>query len=144
MRQTDVALAVHDLVAGSSRYFQGGVVAYANSAKTALLDVEQELLERHGAVSAEVAAAMARGARVRFGTSLAVSITGIAGPDGGSAEKPVGLVHFAVGDERGVSQRQKVFLGNREQIRRRAAFAALALCRLVLLRGHDAGDRPGF
>jgi nicotinamide-nucleotide amidase len=67
-----------------------------------------------------------------------VSITGIAGPDGGSADKPVGLVHFAVSDARGVSHRQKVFSGNRQQIRRRAAFAALALCRLVVLRGHDA------
>ncbi len=122
--------------AGASRYFVGGVVAYANAAKTALLEVEAELIERHGAVSREVAVAMACGARARFGASMAVSITGIAGPDGGSPEKPVGLVHFAVSDERGVTHRQKIFSGNRQQIRRRAAFATLALCRRVLLRGH--------
>jgi len=124
--------------AGASRYFLGGVVAYANAAKTALLGVDAGLLQQHGAVSAEVAIAMARGARDRFGASMAVSITGIAGPEGGSPEKPVGLVHFAVSDQRGATHRRKVFSGDREQIRRRAAFALLALCRRVLLRGHDS------
>jgi nicotinamide-nucleotide amidase len=79
-------------VAGSSGYFLGGVVSYSNEAKEAFLDVSDRLLARHGAVSAEVAAAMAAGARARFGADLAVSVTGIAGPDGGSLEKPVGLV----------------------------------------------------
>jgi nicotinamide-nucleotide amidase len=126
--------------AGASRHFMGGVVAYANSAKTELLGVAPELLEKHGAVSVEVAAAMARGARARFASSIAVSITGIAGPDGGSADKPVGLVHFAVSSATGLSHREKVFSGNRGQIRRRAAFAALALVRQIVMHGHDAKD----
>jgi nicotinamide-nucleotide amidase len=119
-------------VPGASRSFLGGVVSYANSAKMELLGVERALLEAHGAVSAEVAQAMAEGARRRFGSSLALAVTGIAGPDGGSAEKPVGLVHFAVAtDDRSVTKRS-VFSGNRDQVRRRAAYAALALLRRVV------------
>jgi nicotinamide-nucleotide amidase len=122
--------------AGASRYFLGGVVAYDNRVKEQLLGVPRPLLDLHGAVSAEVAAAMADGARLSSGSSLGVAVTGIAGPGGGSDQKPVGLVHFAVSDERGATVRHKVFSGSRQQIRRRAAFAALALCRRVLLRGH--------
>lgn len=83
-------------IAGSSASFRGGVVAYANDAKTALLDVDEALLVRHGAVSAEVAEAMADGARRRLGTDLAAAVTGVAGPDGGTVEKPVGLVYICV------------------------------------------------
>jgi nicotinamide-nucleotide amidase len=122
--------------AGASRYFLGAVIAYDNRVKEQLLGVPRPLLDLHGAVSAEVAAAMADGARQRSGSSLGVAVTGIAGPGGGSDQKPVGLVHFAVSDERGATARHKVFSGNRQQIRRRAAFAALALCRRVLLFGH--------
>jgi nicotinamide-nucleotide amidase len=119
-------------VPGASRSFLGGVVAYANAAKTALLGVAPSELEAHGAVSAEVARAMAEGARRRFDASVAVAVTGIAGPDGGSAEKPVGLVHFAVVSEAGVLAKQASFTGGRELVRRRAAFAALALVRRVV------------
>jgi len=83
-------------------------------------------------VSAEVARAMAEGARRRFGSSLALAVTGIAGPDGGSAEKPVGLVHWAIAGDTGVTSKQSVFSGGRDLVRRRAAFAALALLRRVV------------
>jgi nicotinamide-nucleotide amidase len=124
-------------ISGSSRYFQGGVVSYSNASKTALLGVDASLIERHGAVSREVAVAMATGARERLKSDLALSITGIAGPTGGTPEKPVGLVHYAVASADGVSHREKVFLGDREQVRIRAAFAALALTRHVILHGHQ-------
>jgi len=89
-------------VAGSSAYFRGSIVAYANEAKTDVLGVDGALIEAHGAVSAQVARAMATAARARFGTELAVSTTGVAGPGGGSAQKPVGLTYLAVADAEGV------------------------------------------
>jgi nicotinamide-nucleotide amidase len=119
-------------VPGASRAFLGSVVSYANSAKTELLGVDPELLRVHGAVSAEVARAMAEGARRRFGASVALAVTGIAGPDGGTAEKPVGLVHYAVASDAGVEAKHAVFTGNREQVRRRSAYAVLALVRRVV------------
>src|SRR5690606_14306548 len=94
------------------------------------------LIERHGAVSREVAVAMATGARERLKSDLALSITGIAGPTGGTPEKPVGLVHYAVASAAGVSHREQAFPGDREQVRMRAAFAALALTRHVIRHGH--------
>jgi nicotinamide-nucleotide amidase len=120
-------------VPGSSRAFLGGVVAYSNAAKSALLGVEPALIETHGAVSEEVARAMAEGARARFGATLAVGVTGIAGPDGGSADKPVGLVHFAVAGQRGTTAKAVTFTGNRSAVRMRAAFAALAFVRRAML-----------
>jgi nicotinamide-nucleotide amidase len=116
-------------VPGSSRVFLGGVVAYSNAAKAALLGVDTALIETHGAVSEPVARAMAEGARARFGASIAAAVTGVAGPDGGTADKPVGLVHFAVASERGTRVKVVTFTGNRSDIRKRAAFAALALVR---------------
>ena len=83
-------------LSGSSEYFPGGVVAYANEVKEGLLDVDPALIERHGAVSPEVRSAMAEGALLRFGADLAVSVTGAAGPGGGTEEKPVGTVCFCV------------------------------------------------
>jgi nicotinamide-nucleotide amidase len=119
-------------VPGSSRSFLGGVVTYSNASKTDLSSVSPALIETHGAVSEEVARAMAEGTRRRFGSSLSLAVTGIAGPDGGSAEKPVGLVHFAVTNDTGTIAKHTVFSGGRDVVRRRAAFAALALVRRVV------------
>ena len=113
-------------VAGSSAYFLGGVVSYANTAKVALLGVPEGVLAAHGAVSAQVAMPMAAGAKARFGTDLAASITGIAGPDGGSAEKPVGLVYVALAAPDGpVDVRRLQLDGDRTAIREAAARSAL-------------------
>lgn len=122
---------------GSSAVFRGGAVTYSNESKIALLGVPAVLLARFGAVSAEVARAMAEGARLAFNADYALALTGIAGPTGGSADKPVGLVHYAVASATGLSDRRAVFGGNREQIRRRAAFAGLALVRRVAQHGHE-------
>ncbi len=115
----------------ASDYFSGGVVTYSNEAKTALLGVPAALIEANGAVSEEVAVAMAQGVRRVTGASFGVALTGIAGPTGGTAEKPVGLVHWAVAHEGGVEARNKVFWGDRRKIQRNAAFAALDLLRRV-------------
>jgi nicotinamide-nucleotide amidase len=112
-------------VPGSSGYFLGGVVSYSNEAKEAFLDVPAATLAAHGAVSAQVAKAMATGARARFGATLAAGITGIAGPDGGSEEKPVGLTYLAVADEGGVDVRRFTFDGDRGQNRESGVIAAL-------------------
>jgi nicotinamide-nucleotide amidase len=119
---------------GSSDVFVGGTVTYANAAKEQLLGVPRELLERQGAVSAAVAEAMAIGARRRFGADYALSLTGIAGPGGGSAEKPVGLVFAALADAAGCTVREYQFGSDspREAIRLRAAHAALNQLRLRL------------
>ncbi len=128
-------------VPGSSEYFVGSVVSYANSAKESLLDVRAETLRAHGAVSAEAAVEMARGTRSRFAADLAVAITGIAGPDGGSAEKPVGTVFFALtGGAPGATSdvtKKRLFVGDRTVVRRAAAIHALELLRRRLL-----GEEP--
>jgi nicotinamide-nucleotide amidase len=126
-------------VPGSSDVFLGGVVAYANEVKQRELGVPAELLEEHGAVSAEVAEAMARGARERLGVDVAVSVTGIAGPDGGSEEKPVGLVYLhAEGPDGGVG-REFSFPGDRPSIRARSVVGALHLVRRLLTQSSDEG-----
>ncbi len=118
---------------GSSSYFLGGVVAYSNEAKTALLGVRTELIEAHGAVSPEVATAMADGALERFGADVACSTTGIAGPDGGTEEKPVGTVCLcaktAAGEE---ISRDLVLPGDRADIRDRTTTVAMHLLRFLL------------
>jgi len=121
-------------IPGSSDYFLGSIVSYANSAKEELLNVEGETLRRAGAVSEEVAREMARGARKQFGSDLAVAVTGIAGPDGGSAEKPVGTIHFALCDreEREVLKRRQ-FVGDRDAVRRAASLHTLELIRRHLV-----------
>ena len=122
---------------GASAYLQGGVVAYSNEAKVELLGVPAELIERHGAVSPEVAEAMADGAAERFGADLGVGITGIAGPDGGSEEKPVGYVCVCVKVPGGpMIARDPVIPGDRHEIRDRACTLGLHLIRR-LLRGED-------
>jgi len=114
-------------IAGSSAYYLGGFVTYANDIKRDQLGVGAELLAAHGAVSAQVARAMAEGARTRLGTDLAVAITGIAGPGGGSDEKPVGLTYVAVADSTGVDVRRHLWSGDRSENKRDSAVAALEL-----------------
>ena len=119
-------------VPGSSDVFAGAVVAYANEVKAAQLGVPDAVLRDHGAVSAETAEAMARGARERLGVDVAVSVTGIAGPDGGTAEKPVGLVFLHASGPMGERRLRFDFPGDRETIRGRAATAALHLVRRLV------------
>jgi nicotinamide-nucleotide amidase len=123
---------------GSSAWVLGGVTAYANSAKEQLLDVPEALLQEHGAVSAEVAAALAEGARARFGADVGVGITGIAGPDGGTPEKPVGTVHLCVVGPDGSSARALRFPGSRAAVRERSVTMAMHLLRVLLVGGPPA------
>jgi nicotinamide-nucleotide amidase len=116
-------------VPGSSSYFLGGVVCYSNDLKTAWTDVPAELIESKGAVSPEVAQALAEGIRRRIGATLGIGITGIAGPSGGSPEKPVGLVYAALADAHGSRDRTLRFPGDRERIRWHASQAALDMLR---------------
>ena len=109
----------------SSDYVLGGVISYANEVKERVLGVPAALLRQSGAVSPEVARAMADGVRGLTGSAYALSVTGIAGPDGGTSEKPVGLVYHACAGPRGTSVRRELFPGNREAVRRRAIVAAL-------------------
>ncbi len=124
-------------VPGSSRYYRGGVVAYADEAKQSLLDVPGDLLRRHGAVSSEVARAMAEGARRRFGAALAVSTTGISGPDGGTPGKPVGLVFVGFASAAGSEAHELLFPLDRE--RHRALTVQVAL---DCVRRHLLGEEP--
>jgi nicotinamide-nucleotide amidase len=119
-------------VPGSSDVFLGGAIVYSNEAKVAQLAVPEGLLAEHGAVSAEVAAAMAQGARERLGADVAVAVTGIAGPGGGTEAKPVGLVFIHASGPMGEHALRLDFPGDRETIRGRATVAALhAVRRLV-------------
>jgi competence/damage-inducible protein CinA-like protein len=120
-------------VPGSSKYFIEGVVTYSNDAKTRALDVEPILLLEHGAVSAPVAEAMAEGIRKRADTDFGLAITGIAGPGGGSEEKPVGLVYIALASESGTEHRKLSIPGDRHLVRWRASQAALDLLRRRLI-----------
>jgi nicotinamide-nucleotide amidase len=120
-------------VSGSSRYFLGGAVVYSNALKTAFADVPAELIAEHGAVSREVAAALADGIRKRCGSSFGVGITGVAGPTGGTAEKPVGLVFHAVASETGVEVVERNFPGARSRIRQFASQQALDMLRKKLM-----------
>ncbi|MFZ0036845.1 MAG: competence/damage-inducible protein A [Candidatus Acidiferrales bacterium] len=116
-------------VAGSSAYFLGGVVCYSNDLKSAWTGVPPEVIESKGAVSAEVAVALAEGIRRNTRATVGVSITGIAGPSGGTPEKPVGLVHIALADERGTKERAFQFPGDRDRIRTFATISALDMVR---------------
>ena len=119
-------------VPGASAAFDVGVVAYANAVKTAMLGVPAELLTAHGAVSAPVARAMAEGARLRGGATWGIGITGVAGPSGGTPEKPVGTVHMAIAGPQGTQPWERRFPGDRERIRRIAAHDALNQLRLLI------------
>ncbi len=114
-------------ISGSSDVVYGGFVTYANEAKIAMIGVPFGLLRQVGAVSEQVALAMADGALASAGTHIAVAVTGIAGPGGGSEEKPVGLVHFAVATEGGTTHLRKVFPGNRDEVRHATVLQALKL-----------------
>lgn len=120
-------------VGGSSRYFSGGVLAYSNELKSSLLAIDPDLIVRDGAVSESVSRAMARGAREACGSDFAVAITGIAGPDGGTAEKPVGLVYITVADDREEVCREFRLPGDREEVKYRTTNLALEMVRGRLL-----------
>ncbi len=116
-------------VAGASRSFLGGAVVYSDALKTSLAGVPAELIAEHGAVSAEVAKALAEGIRARTGASIGVGITGIAGPTSATESKPVGLVHMAVCDAQGCDQVERTFRGDRQRVREWAAQQALDMVR---------------
>ena len=121
-------------ISGAGRSYLGGAVVYSNEAKSILAEVPAELVEKHGAGSHEVAKAMAEGIRRRTGADYAVGITGIAGPTGGTDEKPVGLVYLALSDRAGTEVLQKNFSGDRDRIRAFAAHQALDMLRRALTR----------
>jgi nicotinamide-nucleotide amidase len=125
-------------VPGASDVFIGGVVAYANAAKASELGVPQEVLDLYGAVSAETAAAMARGVCARLGADIGVAVTGVAGPDGGTEDKPVGLVFVHVTGPDGEEARRTELPGDREMIRGRATAASLHLVRRLLESRHTS------
>jgi nicotinamide-nucleotide amidase len=120
-------------ISGSSRYFLGGAVVYSNQLKTELAGVPADMILRHGAVSREVAAALAEGIRYRCESTLGVGITGVAGPSGGTADKPVGLVFHAVASDSGTEVVQRNFPGDRKRIRRFASTMALDMVRKKLM-----------
>ena len=120
-------------VSGSSRYFVGGAVVYSNQMKTAFADVPAELIEKHGAVSREVAAALAEGICRRSGATLGLSVTGVAGPTGGTDAKPVGLVFHALASDTGTEVVERRFPGDRKHIRRFASQQALDMVRRKLM-----------
>src|SRR5262249_21744092 len=128
-------------IAGSSSYFLGGVVCYSNELKTAWADVPPELIQAKGAVSSEVAAALAQGIRRRVGSTLGVGITGIAGPGGGTEEKPVGTVHIALATADNVKEKNYRFPGDRDMIRFQASQLALDLVRIHFLYGDQAAAK---
>jgi nicotinamide-nucleotide amidase len=120
-------------VSGSSRYFVGGAIVYSNELKTQFADVPAELIAKHGAVSKEVAVALAEGIRKRCHATLGVGITGVAGPTGGTPEKPVGLVFHALAGEEGTEVVERSFPGDRKRIRRFATQQALDMVRRKLI-----------
>jgi nicotinamide-nucleotide amidase len=125
-------------IPGSTEVIVGGIVAYANEVKIEQLDVPPELIEEHGAVSAEVAEAMARGVRERLGVEVGVSVTGVAGPGGGSEEKPVGLVYYHAETPEGGRGGSFDFPGDRDSIRRRSVVASLHLVLRLLEQNRHA------
>jgi nicotinamide-nucleotide amidase len=120
-------------LSGSSRYFLGGAVVYSNALKTQFANVPKALIDKHGAVSREVAAAMAEGIRKRCLSSYGVGITGVAGPTGGTEQKPVGLVYIALAGEEGTQVVERTFPGDRKRIRTFSSLQALEMIRRALL-----------
>lgn len=139
---TSGMLAMHiTRVPGSSGYFKGGILCYGNAAKIELCGINPELLERHGAVSAEVAEALAAGVRNALHSSIGLAITGIAGPGGGSPEKPVGLVYIGMSDGKRTLSRHRIMPGDRESIRERSTYLALSWLRRLLLGTITSADQ---
>ncbi len=124
-------------VPGSSRYFLGGIMCYSNEVKKALCRVPADVIEEHGAVSAECAEALAQGVRAALASSIGLSVTGIAGPDGGTPEKPVGLVFVGVADGGRAVTYRRILPGDRQMIRERAAYFALSSLRKFLMSTTD-------
>jgi PncC family amidohydrolase len=120
-------------IPGASDVLAGGVVAYANDVKTAELGVPEELIAAYGAVSAEVAAAMASGVRARLGVDVGIAVTGVAGPGGGTPEKPVGLVFIALSGAAGDRVRRVHFPSDRDRVRYQSTQSALEMIRRGLL-----------
>jgi nicotinamide-nucleotide amidase len=120
-------------VSGSSRYFLGGAVVYSNELKTKFADVPAKLIAQHGAVSSEVAVSLAEGIRKKCGALIGLGITGVAGPAGGTEEKPVGLVFHAVATEQGTEVVERRFPGDRQRIRWFASQVALDMVRKKLI-----------
>lgn len=114
-------------VPGSSKYFLGGVIAYSNDPKEHVLGIPKPVMVKNGAVSEETAAGMAAGVRELFGSDISASVTGIAGPGGGTDAKPVGLVWIGISSENGTFAKKFMFSGNRDDIRASAADAAIRL-----------------
>jgi len=121
-------------VSGSSRYFLGGAIVYSNDFKTLFANVPPLMIAEHGAVSAEVAKALAEGIRDETGATIGVSVTGIAGPQGGTEAKPVGLVFHALSDAQGTEVVERRFPGDRERIRLFASQQALDMVRRRLMK----------
>lgn len=117
---------------GSSAYFMGGIISYSNQAKCDLLSVSPDTLKRYGAVSNETAMEMAKGVRERFGTEIGLSVTGIAGPDGGTKEKPVGTVYMGFAFDKKILSVKYLFRGTREEIKQQTAETALENIRRYL------------
>jgi nicotinamide-nucleotide amidase len=130
-------------VPGSSRYYLGGFVVYSNEAKTQFCDVPAAMIAEHGAVSKQVAEAIATGVRKNFAADFGIGVTGVAGPDGGTAAKPVGLVYIAVADADGCEILQSNWPADRSSIKIRSAKSALNLLRLRLLKSMDHSPRSG-
>ncbi len=120
-------------ISGSSRYFLGGAIVYSNQLKTELAGVPEHMIERHGAVSREVAAALAEGIRYRCEASYGVGITGVAGPQGGTPEKPVGLVFIAIASDSGTEVAQRTFAGDRRRVRSFTTTMALDMLRKKMM-----------
>ena len=128
-------------VPGSSDYYKGGAIAYANEVKEEILHVAREILEEKGAVSAECALEMAKGVRKLLDTDVGIATTGIAGPTGGTPDKPVGLVYIALATRSYVYHEKHIFHGNREENKREAADAALEMLKKQLLKRARSSER---
>lgn len=133
-------------ISGSSDYFLGGIVPYSNKLKTALLGIKKEAMQKHGVVSKPIAIAMAQNVRLQYQSDYGIGLTGIAGPSGGSATKPVGTIHIALAgpDDKTITHHEKFFPGNRNSIRSQAAHWALNMLRQALHIHNEVSAKTKF